>query len=195
VAWRFRLRSNHGLPATAWVYSDREYPGGDEVEQQPLYAAPSAPLPAGPPGVYVDIVFDGPPSHESGRFVEVEDATGASIRLGEWIDRGNGLWALRIPDPRVSPPAGGRELRAAVVVGAANLRALRSALDAAPSAPPVSEEVRLDAFVAPVVAGVRDAIRAQGQREEDDRDAELESALRGLAAALDRSGEKGGASA
>ena len=44
----------------------------------------------------VDIVFDGPPSHESGRFVEVEDMDGRSLKLGEWIDRGNGLWALRI---------------------------------------------------------------------------------------------------
>lgn len=46
---------------------------------------------------YIDIVFDGPPGHESGRFIEVEDAAGKSIRFGEWIDRGNGLWALRIP--------------------------------------------------------------------------------------------------
>lgn len=45
---------------------------------------------------YIDIVFDGPPSHESGRFVEVEDENGKSINAGEWIDRGNGLWALRI---------------------------------------------------------------------------------------------------
>lgn len=45
---------------------------------------------------YIDVVFDGPPSHESGRFVEVEDPAGKSISAGEWIDRGNGLWALRI---------------------------------------------------------------------------------------------------
>ena len=46
---------------------------------------------------FIDVVFDGPPSHESGRFVEVEDPNGASIVVGEWIDRGDGLWALRIP--------------------------------------------------------------------------------------------------
>ncbi|UXE03789.1 hypothetical protein SEA_OBLADI_66 [Gordonia phage ObLaDi] len=45
---------------------------------------------------FVDIVFDGPPDHEAGRFVEVEDSTGRGIRFGEWIDRGNGQWALRI---------------------------------------------------------------------------------------------------
>lgn len=44
---------------------------------------------------YIDVVFDGPPGHESGRFVEVEDAAGKSIRRGEWVRRGDGLWALR----------------------------------------------------------------------------------------------------
>jgi hypothetical protein len=44
----------------------------------------------------LDIVFDGPPGPESGRFVEVETIEGRSVRVGEWIDRGNGLWALRI---------------------------------------------------------------------------------------------------
>jgi hypothetical protein len=45
---------------------------------------------------YVDIVFDGPPSHESGRFVEVENAHGVSIDFGEWVKRPDGYWALRI---------------------------------------------------------------------------------------------------
>lgn len=47
---------------------------------------------------YVDVVFDGPPSHKSGRFVEVENSSGQSVKIGEWIDRGNGLWLLRIRD-------------------------------------------------------------------------------------------------
>ena len=49
--------------------------------------------------VTLDVVFDGPPSHEGGRFVECE-ANGRSVRAGEWIDRGDGYWALRL---RVSP--------------------------------------------------------------------------------------------
>jgi hypothetical protein len=49
---------------------------------------------------FIHVVFDGPPSHESGRFVEVEDETGSSISFGDWIDRGDGLWSLRFPDPR-----------------------------------------------------------------------------------------------
>jgi hypothetical protein len=48
---------------------------------------------------YVDIVFDGPPSHEGGRFVEVEDDRGHSICCGQWIERPDGYWALRLhPD-------------------------------------------------------------------------------------------------
>lgn len=46
----------------------------------------------------IDIVFDGPPGPESGRFIEVEDpATGASISIGKWIKRDDGYWVLRIP--------------------------------------------------------------------------------------------------
>jgi hypothetical protein len=47
----------------------------------------------------VDIVFDGGPGPESPKsFVEVE-IDGKSIRLGEWVSRSDGLWALRF-DPR-----------------------------------------------------------------------------------------------
>ena len=49
---------------------------------------------------FIDVVFDGPPSHLSGRFVETEDPTGKGISAGQWIDRGDGLWALRIPSLR-----------------------------------------------------------------------------------------------
>ena len=44
----------------------------------------------------VDIVFDGPPAHESGRFIEVESPPGKSIKFGEWIQREDGYWVLRI---------------------------------------------------------------------------------------------------
>ena len=44
--------------------------------------------------VPVHVIFDGPPSHESGRFVEVETPDGKSIRLGQWLNRGDGYWAL-----------------------------------------------------------------------------------------------------
>jgi hypothetical protein len=47
----------------------------------------------------INIVFDGPPGPDSGRFVEVEDERGHSIRFGEWIERADGLWALRFQAP------------------------------------------------------------------------------------------------
>ena len=43
-------------------------------------------------------MFDGPPSHEAGRFVEIEDDNGRSVKVGEWRQRANGWWALRITD-------------------------------------------------------------------------------------------------
>ena len=48
----------------------------------------------------IDIVFDGPPSHESGRFVETEDENRASNSIGDRVERDDGYWALRIGDPR-----------------------------------------------------------------------------------------------
>lgn len=42
------------------------------------------------------IVFDGPPEHEAGRFVEVETPDGRSINAGEWRERPNGFWELVI---------------------------------------------------------------------------------------------------
>lgn len=51
---------------------------------------------------YVDIVFDGPPGPEAGRFVEVEDDAGKSIKFGEWVQRPDGYWALRLA--KAAPP-------------------------------------------------------------------------------------------
>jgi hypothetical protein len=45
---------------------------------------------------HIDIVFDGPPGPESAGFIEVEDAAGRSIAFGEWIERKDGRWVLRI---------------------------------------------------------------------------------------------------
>lgn len=43
----------------------------------------------------VDIVFDGPPGPEAGRFVEVESPPGISVNFGEWVHRDDGYWVLR----------------------------------------------------------------------------------------------------
>ena len=50
----------------------------------------------GPSKPYFYFVCDGPPGPEAGRFVEVEDAIGHSIRKGEWVKRPDGYWALRV---------------------------------------------------------------------------------------------------
>jgi hypothetical protein len=42
----------------------------------------------------IRIIFDGPPEHEAGRFVEVENEHGAGVKVGRWFDRGDGYWAL-----------------------------------------------------------------------------------------------------
>lgn len=44
----------------------------------------------------IEIVFNGPTGPESGRFVEVEQG-GKSISFGEWIQRSDGFWVLRLP--------------------------------------------------------------------------------------------------
>lgn len=49
----------------------------------------------------VHIVFDGPPSHESGRFIEVEDSDGVSINAGRWEQRGD-FWHLIIDFDTIS---------------------------------------------------------------------------------------------
>ena len=46
------------------------------------------------------IVFDGPPSHESGRFVEVETPSGKGVAIGNWEEHETaGLWSLTIQAP------------------------------------------------------------------------------------------------
>lgn len=53
---------------------------------------------------YIDIVFDGPPSNESGRFVEVENERGESVRFGKWVHRPDGYWVLRIEGAKEFTP-------------------------------------------------------------------------------------------
>ena len=53
----------------------------------------------------INIIFDGPPGPEAGRFVEVETDDGKSITIGEWAERSDGLWARRITElPSDLPP-------------------------------------------------------------------------------------------
>lgn len=47
----------------------------------------------------IHIVFDGPPGPEGPRFIEVETPDGKSIRAGEWAQRSDGLFELRVTFP------------------------------------------------------------------------------------------------
>lgn len=58
-------------------------------------------------------VLDGPPSHESGRFVEVEDENGKSVNVGRWEQRGN-YWHLIVTAPPTGVREGDAELLAAL---------------------------------------------------------------------------------
>lgn len=48
----------------------------------------------------IHIVFDGPPGPEGGRFIEVEDERGSSVKVGRWeqvtLFRGVTQWVLVI---------------------------------------------------------------------------------------------------
>lgn len=49
-----------------------------------------------PAAGFVDIVFDRSPGPDAPRFIEVEDEQGRSATVGEWVERADGYWALRI---------------------------------------------------------------------------------------------------
>jgi hypothetical protein len=44
------------------------------------------------------IRFDGPPGPEAGRFIEVENEIGQSIKVGEWSEDDDGTWVLEIDE-------------------------------------------------------------------------------------------------
>ena len=79
----------------------------------------------------IQIRFDGPPGPEAGRFVEVEDTNGKSIRVGEWVQDG-GYWLLvidlaQLPEERAVVEAARVYRR----LGTVEFEASREALDAA----------------------------------------------------------------
>ena len=77
---------------------------------------------------WLEILFDGPPSHQSGRFVEAE-IDGQSVSCGEWIERDDGLWALSI-NPKIAAPEMYEALRLMVVAARNDQMISRVAYDA-----------------------------------------------------------------
>ena len=103
------------------------------------------PAPAGEAPAQYRVLFDGPPSHESGRFVELEDETGRSISAGEWVEEGP-FWVLVLP-----APAGER---------------LTEPEDEAPASPaPLSSEERFTIFWQPTLAQYKVSIPRYGGGE------------------------------
>lgn len=46
---------------------------------------------------FIDIVFSAPPGPGNDcLFIEVEDERGAAMKFGEWTERPDGNWALRV---------------------------------------------------------------------------------------------------
>ena len=54
------------------------------------------------PADCIDFISDSPPPVRSGRFVEAKDSHGQLVRVGEWVLRPDGKWALRM---RLTTPA------------------------------------------------------------------------------------------
>ena len=72
-------------------------------------ALAAAPRPETPTPDFIRVVFDGPPSHESGRFIEVETLDGKGINFGEW-EHDEKYWYLKIPVGRKPTPATAEEV-------------------------------------------------------------------------------------
>lgn len=52
------------------------------------------------------IVFDGPPGPVGSRFIDIENKSGASLSVGDWVQREDGKWALvvTVADSAIVPP-------------------------------------------------------------------------------------------
>jgi hypothetical protein len=161
----------------------------------------------------IRIVFDGPPGHESGRFVDVEDTNGRSIKIGEWVELPLGrapFYALEIDDPRTLAQLRSdlarvtqerdEALREVQRKGAREIGLLSRAL-AAETQSDITQDAltamrqERDALSAQLTTAVRDArATAAGdiQRAESERDAALSdlTAMRHRAEAAEREVER-----
>jgi len=75
-------------------YSDG--PCDDAIDALAIVEAEFGRLVASTMSEDIFVVFDGPPGHESGRFIDVENARGQSVNAGEWSQRDDRMWQLHI---------------------------------------------------------------------------------------------------
>jgi hypothetical protein len=78
----------NGTAFTRWFWTQAGARSAAQADCERVLTPPQSPV--------LHIVFDGPPSHDGGRFVEVETPDGKSVRAGEWHERPDGLWELRL---------------------------------------------------------------------------------------------------
>lgn len=92
----FTPASGHGICRCEHPSTDHDGEHGCEMcDSCPSYVAKRDPG-------HIYVIFDGAPGPVSGRFVEVEDHTGASVASGEWLadDRHDGWAMLKLPHRR-----------------------------------------------------------------------------------------------
>jgi hypothetical protein len=147
--------------ARAWIVSVVEPIARAVISDSPLRFPDELAMEPVPPPQHIDIVFDGPPGPTSGRFVEVEDPSGRSIKAGEWINRPDGMSVLRIPTIVVGPfyeqQRGGRTAMVAPTVHEARLLEAAGAL-----------ALKAGASDNPKVAGLGHAFAAQAAQVVED---------------------------
>ncbi len=71
----------------------------------------------------IHFLFDGPPGPEGPRFIESETPDGKSINAGEWHERPDGFWELRVdvlwprlPEGHVKVPESAAEARMMILL-------------------------------------------------------------------------------
>lgn len=92
---REQAREIAGKAAESWYAGQIPNTTQYQAVADALHAAYEAERAACP--MELHFVCDGPPSHESGRFVELEDGHGRGLGIGDWRKRDDGLWALVVP--------------------------------------------------------------------------------------------------
>lgn len=74
----------------------------------------------------VEIVFDGPPDHQAGRFVEVEQ-DGESFSFGTWREHADGKWSLDLPsEVRVAVQLANALVKAKALIESARVLAVHN---------------------------------------------------------------------
>lgn len=57
----------------------------------------------------IRLLFDGPPGHTNPGFIEAEDETGSSIKIGEWHQLDDKLWEIIVTEPLIKAEDRGYE--------------------------------------------------------------------------------------